>query len=587
MFKLFGYIKPYSFILLIAVALLSIQAMCDLALPNYMSDIVNNGIMSGSTIYIWNTGGKMLLVTLLGTAASITMGYCAAYIASSVAHNLRFDVFKKVQSFSNAEMDKFGAASLITRTTNDITQIQTLLVMAIRMVFYAPILGTGGVLHALSKSHSMSWLIALSVIVLIGFIMVIYFTAVPKFRIVQKLVDRLNLVTKENLQGMLVIRAFNTQKFEEGRFDTANINLTETNLFVNRAMALAMPFVMLVMNLTMVLIIWIGSNQVSALKIEIGDMMAFMQYAMQIIMSFLMLSIMFILIPRAAVSMDRIKDVLETGNSIKNPEHPKGFREDFTPVVEFKNVDFRYPGGDSYVLANISFTARKGETTAIIGATGSGKSTLVNLLIRFYDIQGGEILLDGMDIREVSLKDLRDKISYIPQKSLLFSGTIESNLKFALGQGSLGQVASENTANELMERAARISQSLEFIDAKPEKYNSIIAQGGANVSGGQKQRLSIARAIVKNAPIYIFDDSFSALDLKTDAALRSAIKKEIKDATLIIVAQRISTIKDAEQIVVLDHGRIAGIGTHKELLDTCKIYREIAGSQLNEEELLK
>jgi len=386
---------------------------------------------------------------------------------------------------------------------------------------------------------------------------------------------------------MLVVRAFNSQKFEEDRFDTANTNLTETNLFVNRTMALAMPFVMLVMNLTMVLIIWIGSKQVSAFKVQIGDMMAFMQYAMQIIMSFLMLSIMFILIPRAAVSMDRIKDVLETENSITDPENPQKYREDFTPVVEFKNVDFRYPGGDSYVLANISFTARKGETTAIIGATGSGKSTLVSLLIRFYDTQNGEILVDGVDIKKVSLKDLRNKISYIPQKSLLFSGTIESNLKYALDRRSMDRRSSENTSDELMERAARISQSLEFIDAKPEKYDSIIAQGGANVSGGQKQRLSIARAIVKNAPIYIFDDSFSALDLKTDAALRSAIKKEIKDATLIIVAQRISTIKDAEQIVVLDHGRIAGIGTHKELLDTCKIYREIATSQLDEEELLK
>ena len=582
MSKVLAYMKPYLGILLIAIALLTVQAMCDLALPDYMSNIVNNGIMSGSTIYIWQTGAKMLLVTLLGTAASITMGYCAAYIASSVAHNMRFDIFKKVQSFSNAEIDKFGTASLITRTTNDITQVQMMLVISVRMIFYAPILGTGGVLHALAKSHSMSWVIAVSVIALIAFILVIYFTAVPKFKVIQNLVDRLNLVAKENLQGMLVIRAFNTQKFEEKRFDVANTNLMETQLFVNRAMALAMPFIMLVMNLTTVLIIWIGSNQVSALKVEIGDMMAFMQYAMQILMSFLMLSIMFILIPRAAVSAERIKDVLETENSITDPEKPQKYRKDFTPVVEFKNVSFRYPGGDSEMLYNISFTARKGETTAIIGATGSGKSTLVNLLIRFYDIDSGEILIDGVDIRNVTLKDLRDKISYIPQKSLLFSGTIESNLKYALDQRS-----TENAGNEAMERAARISQSTEFIDEKPEKYDSIIAQGGANVSGGQKQRLSIARAIVKNAPIYIFDDSFSALDLKTDAALRAAIKKEIKEVTLFIVAQRISTIKDAEQIIVLDHGTIAGIGTHKELLESCTIYREIATSQLSEEELLK
>jgi len=577
MSKIIGYIKPYSGLLLLAVLLLSVQAMCDLALPDYMSDIVNNGVMTGSSDYIWQCGGKMLFLALLGAGASITMGYCAATIAANVSHDLRFDVFKKVQSFSNAEMDKFGTASLITRTTNDITQIQTMLVIAIRMVFYAPILGTGGIINAVSKSSSMGWIIAVSVIALIGFIMIIFSFAMPRFKTVQKLVDRLNLVTNENLKGMLVIRAFNTQKFEEERFDVANRNLTETNLFLNRTMALAMPFVMLVMNLTTVIIIWTGSRQVSAFRTDIGSMMAFMQYAMQIIMSFLMLSMMFILIPRAAVSADRIKEVLDTENSVANPDKPATFRSDFTPVVEFRNVNFRYPGSDDNTLKNISFTAAKGGTTAIIGATGSGKSTLVNLIVRFYDVSGGEILIDGVDIRKVSLEDLRGKISYIPQTSLLFSGTIGSNLKYA----------DRNASGEALERAARISQSLEFITAKPEKYDSPIAQNGANVSGGQRQRLSIARAVVKNAPIYIFDDSFSALDLKTDAALRLALKNEIKDAALFIVAQRISTIKDAGQIIVLDNGGIAGIGRHADLLNECEVYRKIATSQLSEEELVK
>ena len=577
MSKIIEYLKPYLGILVCAIALLVIQAMCDLSLPDYMSDIVNYGVMNGSTDYILQCGGKMLLIALLGATSSITMGYCAAKIAAGVSHDIRADVFRKVQGFSNAEIDNFGTASLITRTTNDITQIQTLFVMAIRMVFYAPILATGGIINAVSRSASMTWTIGFSVTILIAFIMTVFFVAMPKFRSVQKLVDRLNLVTKENLQGMLVIRAFNSQKFEEERFDTANKNLTATNLFLNRVMSLTMPFVMLIMNLTTVLVIWIGSKQVSALKIEIGDMMASMQYSLQIIMAFLMLSIMFILIPRAAVSADRIKEVLETEKSVTDPLNPQKYREDFTPVVEFKNVNFRYPGGESNVLENISFTARKGETTAIIGATGSGKSTLVNLLVRFYDITGGEILIDGIDIRNVSLRDLRTKISYISQKSLLFSGTIRSNLIFA----------DKNADDELLNKAARISQSAEFITTKPETYDSIIAQGGANVSGGQRQRLSIARAIVKNAPIYVFDDSFSALDLKTDAALRTAIKNELKDTTLFIVAQRISTIKDAEQIIVLDNGRIVGIGGHKDLLENCGVYKEIASSQLSEEELLK
>ena len=577
MSKVFEYIKPYFGMLLLAVSLLFVQANCELALPDYMSEIVNRGILGSNTSLIWQYGGRMLFVTFLGALASISVGYLAATIAANVSHDIRFDVFKKVQGFSHAEIDKFGTASLITRTTNDIMQIQIMLVMGIRMVFYSPIMGIGGVFNALSKSASMSWIIAVVLIVLFGFIMIVLSFVMPKFRIVQQLIDRLNLVIKENLEGMLVIRAFNTQKFEEDRFDRANKNLAETTLFVNRSMAVTMPFIMFVMNFTTVIIIWIGSKQVSAFKMEIGSMLAFMQYAMQIIMSFMMLSMMFIFIPRAAVSANRVKDVLETRNSITNPENPQKYNERFTSVVEFKNVCFHYPGGDDNVLENISFTANNGETTAIIGATGSGKSTLVNLLVRFYDISDGEILIDGVDIRNVTLEDLRKKISYIPQKSLLFSGTIASNLKYA----------DKNADDKILERAAKISQSAEFIMAKPEKYESPIAQGGSNVSGGQRQRLSIARAIVKNAPVYIFDDSFSALDLKTDSALRAAIKNEIKGATLIIVAQRISTIKDAEQIIVLDHGKITGKGRHRDLLENCEVYREIAGSQLSEEELLK
>ena len=407
--------------------------------------------------------------------------------------------------------------------------------------------------------------------------MIIFSFTMPKFKIVQKLIDRLNLVAKENLEGMLVIRAFNTQKFEEERFDTANKDLTDINLFLNRVMALVMPFFMLVMNLTTVIVIWVGSRQVSAFKMDVGNMMAFMQYSMQIIMAFMMLSMVSIMVPRAAVSAERIKEILDTENSIVNPEDPEEYRDDSMSAVEFKNVCFRYPGGNDNVLENISFKATCGQTTAIIGATGSGKSTLVNLLLRFYDIAEGEILLNDINIKNVTLKDLRSKISYVPQKSLLFSGTIDSNIKYV----------DKNISGEKLEKAVRISQSAEFINEKPEKYNSPISQGGSNVSGGQRQRLAIARAIIKNAPIYIFDDSFSALDLKTDAALRSAIKNEIKNATLFIVAQRISTIKDADQIVVLDNGRITGIGRHRDLLQTCEVYREIATSQLSEEELYK
>ena len=577
MSKLLEYMKPYLGMILCAIALLFVQAMCDLALPDYMSDIVNTGVMGGNTAFIWTTGGNMLLVTLLSAVASIVMGYFAAMVAASVARDLRLDVFKKVENFSNAEFDKFSTASLITRTTNDITQIQTLLVMVIRMVFYAPILGIGGVIKALSKSTSMTWVIGVAVICLIGLIAVLFSIAMPKFKIVQNLIDRINLVTRENLEGMLVIRAFNTQKFEQKRFDKANKDLTDVNLFVNRSMALMMPAMMLIMNLTTVIIVWVGAKQVSAFKMDIGTMMAYMQYAMQIIMAFLMLAMMFILIPRATVSANRIAEVLNTEETVLQPKEPAHYDDNFNPNIEFRNVSFHYPGGEGDVLHNISFTAKAGQTTAIIGSTGSGKSTLVNLIMRFYDITNGEILVGGKDLRKVNKKDLRSKIGYVPQKSILFSGTIKSNLYYA----------DKNTTMENIERASSIAQATEFISSKEEGYDSIIAQGGTNVSGGQKQRLSIARALVKNAPIYIFDDSFSALDLKTDVNLREALKKETGDSTILLVAQRVSTIKNAEQIIVLDNGAIAGIGTHIELLKTCEVYDEIARSQLSEEELLR
>ena len=573
--KVFKYLSEHIGMLLLAVALLFVQAMCDLALPDYMSDIISSGIMNGSIPFIWETGTKMLLVTLVGTITSIIVGYLGSVIAAKVAGSMREDIFVKIGRFSNAEFDKFGTASLITRTTNDITQIQTLLVMMIRLIFYAPIMGIGGVMKAVSKSTSMSWIIAVAVICLICLILFLFLVALPKTQLVQKLVDKLNLVTRENLDGMLVIRAFTSQKFEINRFDEANKELTKTNLFVNRAMSSMMPMMMLIMNVTTIAIVWIGSIQVSNLHLDIGDMMAYMQYAMMIIMAFLMLAVMFILVPRAAVSANRIAEVLDTAESIKDKKEAVKFDKNFTPTVEFRDVSFTYPGSDESVLHNISFTARVGETTAFIGATGSGKSTIVNLVMRFYDITSGAILVDGKDIRDVKRHDLRAKIGLVPQKGLLFSGTIKSNLYFA----------DKKATDENIKTATSIAQATEFISSKPEGYRAPIAQGGTNLSGGQRQRMSIARALVKNAPIYIFDDSFSALDLKTDQNLRAALKKNTKNSTILLVAQRISTILNAEQIIVLDNGKIAGKGTHSELLSSCEVYREIALSQLSEEEL--
>ncbi|PWL73044.1 MAG: multidrug ABC transporter ATP-binding protein [Clostridiales bacterium] len=575
MMKLIKIYKPYALWVLVIFALLFVQAMTDLALPDYMSNIVNNGITTGDTGYILQEGGKMLLVALLGAVCTILVGFLSARLAAGTARNLRHDVFRKVERFSNAEFDRFSTASLITRTTNDIQQIQMLSVMALRFVFYAPIMGVGGVVKAVTKSPNLSWIIAVAVLVVIGLVLVLFSLSVPKFKLVQKLVDRLNLVTRESLTGMMVIRAFNTQKREEERFDEVNRDLTKTNLFVNRLMVFMMPVMMFVMNAVQITIIWIGAGQVDAGAIQVGDMMAFMQYAMQIIMSFLMISVMFIMLPRASVSAERINEVLDTEPVIQDKDAPKHFPSDFKGVVEFHNVTFTYPGASEPVLNDINFVAKPGETTAFIGSTGSGKSTLVNLIDRFYDVSTGHISIDGVDIRDVTQHELHEKIGFVPQKGVLFSGTIASNLRYG----------KEDAAEEELVAASRIAQAAEFIDEKENRYDSDIAQGGGNVSGGQKQRLSIARALVKQAPIYIFDDSFSALDFKTDAALRRALKQETGESTVLIVAQRISTIMGAEQIIVLDEGRIVGKGTHRELLQNCAVYREIAQSQLSEEEL--
>ncbi|GLC79075.1 ABC transporter ATP-binding protein [Lacrimispora brassicae] len=571
----FRYFKPYFLFLAMSVALLFGQATCDLSLPDFMSDIVNKGITTGNTLYIIKIGFQMLGIAFISACCTILVGFIAARIAAGVSRDLRQDIFAKVESFSNAEMEKYSTSSLITRTTNDITQIQQLIVMVIRIVFYAPIMGVGGVIHALDKNKSMSWIIALSVALLLVVVFCMLAVVMPSFQFVQKLIDRLNLVVRESLEGTLVIRAFNTQKFEEKRFEKVNSRLTQTNLFVNRVTSGMMPAMMLIMNLTNLLIIWVGSKAVSSFQMEVGDMMAYMQYVMQIIMAFLMMTMMFIMIPRAIVSIRRVVEVLQTEPSIGDPENGTEISKVHKGVVEYRNVSFRYPDADEDVLHSITFTALPGHTTAFIGATGSGKSTLVNLIPRFYDVTGGEILIDGINIKDWPLHELRDIIGFVPQKGILFSGTIESNLMYG----------DRNATKEQVEDAADTAQAMEFIRSKSEGFEASIAQGGGNVSGGQKQRLSIARALVKRAPVNVFDDSFSALDFKTDAKLRAALREKTGGSTIFLVAQRISTIMNADQIIVLEHGRIAGKGTHRELMKTCEVYREIALSQLSEEEL--
>ena len=525
------------------------------------------------TMYLLTVGGWMLLLTLLSAVATVIVGFLSARIAAGVARDLRRATFAKVESFSSTEFEHFSTASLITRTTNDVTQIQMVTMIMIRMVFYAPLMGVGGVIKVLSKDSPLAWLIIVAVAVLVSLILIVVSIAMPKFKLIQSLTDRLNLVARENLTGMMVIRAFNRQDFEEARFDKANHDLTAVSLFINRVMVIMMPLMMLIMNLLMLAVIWFGARQVADANMQVGDMLAFMQYGMQIMMAFLMLSFLFILLPRASVSADRIADVLATEVQIRDPLTPQAFPTPFRGRVEFRNVSFRYPGAEADVLHDITFTAEPGQTTAFIGSTGSGKSTIISLLPRFYEVSAGAILVDGVDIRAVSQHALRDKIGYVPQKSALFSGTIESNLRYADKDATPARLA----------EAVGIAQAKEFVDSKPEGLAAEIAQAGANVSGGQKQRLSIARALVKKPPIYILDDSFSALDFKTDARLRQAFKEQAAGSTLLIVTQRVSTIMHAEQIIVLDEGRIVGKGTHAQLLETCETYREIATSQLTQE----
>ena len=525
--------------------------------------------------YLLTTGGKMAGLAFLGMAASVLVGFMASRVGAATGRDLRGRVFHKVVGFSNNEFDHFSTASLITRSTNDIQQIQLIIVMLLRIVLYAPILAIGGIIQVFQTNVSMSWIIGLAVVLIGLVILVLFLVAMPKFRIMQSLVDKVNLVMREILTGLSVIRAFSTQKYEEERFDKANRDLTRTNLFVNRAMTFMMPVMMLVMNGISVLIMWNGAHGIDNGEMQVGDMMAFIQYTMQIIMGFLMLCMLSIMLPRAAVAADRVQEVLDSQTVILDPDQPEKFSGNEKGLLTFDHVSFRYPGADENVIHDISFTARPGETTAIIGSTGSGKSTLVNLIPRFYDVTEGSITLDGVDIRNVSQHELREKLGYVPQKGILFSGDIASNIMFGNPEGG----------EEEMVGAAEIAQATEFIDQKPEGYKSPIAQGGSNVSGGQKQRLSIARAIAKHPEVFIFDDSFSALDFKTDVTLRKALKKRTKNSTVLIVAQRISTILNAEQIIVLDDGKIAGMGTHQELLKTCEVYQQIAASQLSESEL--
>ena len=576
--KVIVYLKYAAGYLALSVIFLIVQALSELILPSMMSEIVDIGVIGmsgkdGQLEYIIIQGLKMLGVALLCVFAAIGVNFFSTKASSIISKRMRHDVFKRVTSFSNTEFDKFSTASLITRTTNDIQQVQQMLSGGVRMLCFAPIMGVGSITLALMKSTSMSWILAVAVGTLLMLIVIGFSAALPKIKIIQSLIDRLNLVSRENLSGMMVIRAFGNELHEEKRFEGANNNLRKTNLFIQRVISLLQPFMTIIMNFTQIAIVWLGSKAIIDSTLEIGDMMAYIQYAMHVIMSFLFISMIFINIPRAMVSINRVGAILETEPSINNAENALKLGS-AVGRIEFDNVSFKYKDADDCVLENISFTALPGQTTAFIGSTGSGKSTLINLIPRFYDVTEGSIRFDGTDIRQIDLHSLRENIGYVPQKGVLFKGTVESNLK----------IGNENADTDTISSALTTAQA-RFVADMEDGINSEIAQGGTNVSGGQRQRLAIARALVKKSPVYIFDDSFSALDLKTDAALRKALKGYTKDATVLIVAQRVSTIMNAEQIIVLDEGKIVGKGTHKELLKTCTQYREIAESQLAKEEL--
>ncbi|MGG3470487.1 ABC transporter ATP-binding protein [Neobacillus pocheonensis] len=574
MLKLRKFLKPFRLPIIFVLSLVLLQSISELYLPTLMSDIVDKGVVTGDTKYIWKIGGFMLLVAAGGMICSVTASFFSAKAASGFGKLLRTKIFSHVGDFSLHEFDKLGTASLITRTTNDITQVQQVLVMMLRMMAMAPMMCIGGIIMAYSKDAKLTLVLAVAIPVLVIAIVIIAKTGIPLFKAMQVKLDNLNRVLRENLSGIRVIRSFNRIGHEKKRFNDANWDLTQTAIKVNKIMASMMPIMMVVLNLTTVAIIWFGGIRISNGHMQVGDMMAFIQYAMQIMFSFIMLSMMFVMIPRASVSAVRINEVLQTTADITDPAVPLT-GEDKKGHVEFHDVTFSYPGAEMPAISNISFTMKPGEVTAIIGGTGSGKSTLINLIPRFYDIDSGKIVVDGVDVQEMTQESLRKKIGFVPQQAVLFTGTIAENIRYG----------KDHASEEEVQHAAEIAQATEFISTMPEGFQSVIAQGGTNVSGGQKQRLSIARALVRKPEIYIFDDSFSALDFKTDAKLRAALKEETVDSTVLIVAQRVSTIMDADQIIVLENGEIAGIGKHKELLETSSVYREIVMSQLSEEEI--
>ena len=567
----------YWLMFIILVGFTYAMVMANLWLPDKMSEIVNNGIIKQDMPAIWHNGLAMILVTAAGGLCSIIIGFLASRIATGAAQKLRMELFERVESFALADFNKFSTASLITRSTNDIQQIQMTSILLLRLALMAPIMAIGGLQKAIHNAPNLSWIIALAVSVLLVVIVVLFVIAVPRFKKLQTLVDKLNLVTRENLVGLKVIRAFHNEKIEQKKFQQANAELNKMNLFVNRLMMLLDPIMTLVMNFSSVAIVWFGAHLISSGNLQIGNMMAFLEYAMQVIISFLLLSMVFIMVPRAAVSVKRVGEVLDTLPSIVDPPSPQQLPNDAMGKIEFKDVTFTYPDADLPVLSSINFTAEPGQTTAFIGSTGSGKSTLINLIPRFYDVSAGQILLDGVDIRNLKLEDLYDQIGYVPQKGVLFSGTIASNIKYGNAKAS----------QKLVEKSAKIAQAAEFVSELKNGYKNEIAQGGSNVSGGQRQRLSIARAIAVEPNVYIFDDSFSALDFKTDAKLRLALAKETKHKTVLIVGQRINTIMNADKIIVLDEGKIVGQGTHQELMKNCQVYQEIAASQLSEDDLQK